>query len=183
MNYTHRHKCFISYHHENDQYYKERFVKLFDYYLDIFIDKSVGEGEINSNSSTDYIMQQIRDNYLRDSSVTIVLVGKDTWKRKFIDWEISASIRNTQKNPRSGLFGIILPTHADYGKTGYTSNIIPPRLYDNLKNGFAEIYDWTENPDKIQQWINSAFDRKEIKLPDNSRTLFVNNRTGDRWVD
>lgn len=70
-------------------------------------------------------MQQIRDNYLRDSSVTIVLVGKDTWKRKFIDWEISASIRNTQNNPRSGLFGIILPTHDDYGKVGYTSNILP----------------------------------------------------------
>ena len=102
MNTT-RHKCFISYHHANDQYYKDKFVKLFDDYLDIFIDKSVSDGDISDDSSMDYIMQQIRENYLSDSSVTIVLIGKETWKRKYIDWEISAGIRNTQKNPRSGL--------------------------------------------------------------------------------
>ena len=178
-----RHKCFISYHHENDQCFKEKFVSLFDDKLDLFIDKSVRDGEINDDSSADYIMQQIRDNYLSDSSVTIVLIGTETWKRKFVDWEISASIRKTQNSPRSGLIGIILPTHPDFGKTNYTANLIPPRLYDNAINGFAEIYNWSENPDKIRTWINEAFERKDSKLPINTRTVFRKNRTGESWSD
>ena len=182
-NSNQRHKCFISYHHEDDQYYKDKFVRLFDDYLDIFIDKSVGEGEINDDSSNEYIMQQIRDKYLSDSSVTIVLIGTETWKRKFVDWEISASIRKTPNSPRSGLIGIILPTHSDFVKTNYTANLIPPRLYDNANNGFAKIYDWTEDPNKIQTWINEAFERKDLKLPINTRTLFRKNRTGDSWSD
>lgn len=178
-----RHKCFISYHHENDQFYKDKFVKLFDEYLNIFIDKSVSDGDINDNCSADYIMQQIRDNYLKDSSVTIVLIGSETWKRKYVDWEISSSIRNTQKNHRSGLVGIILPTHPDYNTRKYHPNIIPPRLYDNIECGFASIHNWSENPLEIQKWIDEAFNRKDSVNPDNSRPLFGKNHTGDSWTD
>ena len=135
----------------NDQYYKDKFVKLFDDYLGIFIDKSVSDGDIGDDCSTDYIMQQIREDFLSDSTVTIVLIGEETWKRKYVDWEISASIRNTQKNPRSGLIGIILPSHPNYTTEKYTSNIIPPRLFDNDKCGFAKIYNWSENPVAIQK--------------------------------
>ncbi len=182
MNTT-RHKCFISYHHANDQYYKDKFVKLFDDYLDIFIDKSVSDGDISDDCSMDYIMQQIRENYLSDCSVTLVLIGKESWKRKYIDWEISASIRNTQKNPRSGLIGILLPSHPDFGTGKYHSNIIPPRLSDNLECNFAKIYNWSENPIAIHKWIDEAFDRKDKIQPDNSRKLFGKNKTGEYWTD
>lgn len=182
MNTT-RHKCFISYHHANDQYYKDKFVKLFDDYLDIFIDKSVSDGDISDDCSSDYIMQKIREDYLSDSSVTIVLIGEETWKRKYVDWEISASIRNTQKDPRSGLLGIILPSHPNYTTEKYTPNIIPPRLYDNDKCSFAKIYKWSENPTVIQKWIDEAFDRKDEIQPDNSRKLFGKNKSGDCWTD
>ena len=178
-----RHRVFISYHHDNDQDYKEKFVELFDDYYDIFIDGSVGDGDIDDTLKTETIQQKIRDEYLRDTTVTIVLIGRETWKRKHIDWEISSSIRHTKYNSRSGLLGILLPTHPDYGKGGFTPNIIPPRLYDNLENGFAKIYDWTDNHSSIRQWIETAFrDRIEI-IPDNSRQLFGKNRTGDHWVD
>jgi len=81
---TIRHKVFVSYHHENDERYKIIFEKMFG---DVYISKSVEIGDIDPNLKTETIRQKIRDEFLRDSSVTVVLVGKETWKRKHIDWE------------------------------------------------------------------------------------------------
>lgn len=182
-NSTNRHRCFISYHHANDQEYKDKFVRLFDDWADIFIDKSVGDGDIDDDCKTETIWQKIRDNYLSDSTVTIVLIGKETWKRKYVDWEISSSLRDTKNSSRSGLIGILLPTHPSFGSNYYSKNIIPPRLYDNQKCHFAAIYDWTDDPKDIQRWIDDAFERRYIVNPDNSRDLFRRNQTGDFWTD
>ncbi len=176
---TIRHKVFVSYHHENDERYKVIFEKMFG---DVYISKSVEIGDIDPNLKTETIRQKVRDEFLRDSSVTVVLVGKETWKRKHIDWEISSSIRHTQYNPRSGLFGIILPTHLNYGKDTYNRYLIPPRLYDNIKCEFSKIYDWSDNINSIKNWINQAFLRKDKINPDNSRDLFKNNRSGSQWA-
>ncbi len=174
-----RHKVFVSYHHR-DQYYRNLFEKIFG---DIYVSKSVEIGDIDTNLKTETIRQIIRDKYLRDSTVTVILVGKDTWSRKHVDWEIYSSLRHTKFNPRSGLLGMILPTHQDYKRAKFNSYIIPPRLYDNIKNKYAKIYDWTDNVNTLQNWIHDAFLRKDIDIPDLSRPLFKNNRSGSRWQD
>ena len=107
---TKRHKVFISYHHDNDQEYRNEFERICSSQFDIMISKSVQDGDISSYSSADNTHRIIRDEYLRDSTVTIVLIGNDTWQRKHVDWEISSSLRHTMFNPRSGLIGIILPS-------------------------------------------------------------------------
>jgi len=179
----HRHKVFVSYHHENDQYYRNYFENMFANTYDILVSQSVQIGDINPNIQTDTIRQKIRDDYLRDSTVTVVLIGSNTWQRKHVDWEIGASIRNTQFNPRSGLLGIILPSYQrPYNEPNkYFHHTIPPRLHDNIENGFANIYDWSENPSDVQQWIHEAFQKRNNVNPNNSYSSFVNNRSGDRW--
>lgn len=176
-----RHKVFVSYHHANDQYYRDLFEGLFTNLHDIMVSKSVQIGDINPYLQTDTVRQKIRDEYLRDSTVTVVLIGTKTWKRKHVDWEIAASIRSTQYNPRSGLLGIFLPTHPDYGRDKYNPYICPPRLYDNVQCGFAKLYDWTTDPALVQGWIHDAFERRKKVDPDNSYPSFVNNRSGERW--
>ena len=176
-----RHKVFVSYHHENDQDYRNRFELLFSSYFDIMVSKSVQIGDIESNLKTGTIRQKIRDEYLRDSTVTVVLIGAETWKRKHVDWEISSSIRKTEYNPRSGLLGIILPTHPDHVRGKCNPYIIPPRLYFNVKCEFAKLYDWSGDPGKVARWIHAAYTRKDTVDPDNSYPSFVNNRTGERW--
>ncbi len=184
-----RHKVFVSFHHgveydpKSGVNYKNKFVRLFQDHSEAIISKAVQEGDIDPYSKTETIRQKIRDNYLRDSTVTVVLIGPKTWKRKHVDWEISSSIRDTQKNPRSGLLGLFLPTHQDYGRNKFDPYIIPPRLYDNVKLscGFAKLYDWTEEPSKIMNWIHEAFERRKEILPDNSFPMFKNNRSGERW--
>lgn len=178
---TQRHNVFVSYHHDNDQNYREEFEKLFNNYYDIIISKSVQIGDIDPNLPVDRVRQIIRDDYLRDTTVTIVLIGKETWKRKHVDWEIGASIRDTKYNPRSGLLGIFLPSHTDYGRDKYRKCIIPPRLYDNAKCNFAALYDWNTNPTTIQKWIHEAFLNRKNVNPNNSYPNFINNRISDGW--
>ena len=83
-----RHKVFVSYHHKNDQKYRNDFEDLFANQHDIMISKSVQIGDIDTNLKTDTIRQKIRDEYLRDSTVTIVLIGSQTWQRKHVDWKL-----------------------------------------------------------------------------------------------
>ncbi len=173
----HRHKVFVSYHHENDQNYRNRFETLFGKVFDIMVSKSVQIGELGPYLQTETIRQKIRDDYLRDSTVTVVLIGTETWKRKHVDWEIGASIRHTNFNPRSGLLGIYLPTYQQkdhYGR--YDPAGIPPRLLDNVKCGFADLHSWSNDPNEVQKWIHTAFENRNKILPDNSYTSFVNNR-------
>ena len=176
-----RHQVFVSYHHLNDQGYRNRFERLFSGHSGIIISRSVQIGDINPNLATETLRQKIRDEYLRDSTVTVVLIGSETWKRKHVDWEIGSSIRQTQYNPRSGLLGIILPTYPRRDQTKYDNYTIPPRLWDNINCGFAPIINWSEDASFIQAQIHEAFDRRNRVNPNNSYPSFVNNRSGERW--
>lgn len=175
-----RHKVFVSYHHANDQYYKNLFDNLFSNIYDIMVSKSVQIGDIDSNLPTERIRQKIRDEYLRDSTVTVVLIGSETWKRKHVDWEIGSSIRQTEYSSRSGLLGIVLPTYPRKDLTKYDPYTIPPRLYDNVKSNFAQIYNWNDNSFVVQKWIHDAFERRNKIIPDNSFPSYINNKSGEK---
>src|SRR6266487_5338107 len=81
-----RHKCFLSYYSED----ADEVLAFVERFSDVFIPKTVGISDeypwVNSDDD-DYVMDVIRDDYLADSTVTIVFVGKCTWSRKFVDWE------------------------------------------------------------------------------------------------
>ena len=125
-----RHRAFISYHDE-DRDWKDKFSRQMGKHI---IDRSVKVGNIDDiNIKTETIRQKIRDNFLRDSSVTVVLIGPCTWRRMHVDWEVGSSLRDTKRNPRSGLLGILLPNHPDYNKKRHNSRLMPPRLADNLE--------------------------------------------------
>lgn len=181
---TQRHKVFVSYHHANDQWYRDQFEHLFTKINDIFVSKSVQIGDIAENLKTETIRQKIRDEYLRDTTVTVVLIGAETWKRKHVDWEISSSIRHTKYSNRSGLLGILLPSYhshynIEYRKYSHCS--VPPRLSANLKNGYAKLYNWNNNPYLVQSWIHKAFEDRMNLIPINSYPSFSKNRTTNTW--
>ncbi len=173
-----RHRVFISFYHE-DQAYKDWFLQMMG--GDI-VDESVGDGDIDDdNLSTETIRQYIRDNFIRDATVTIVLIGPCTWQRKHVDWEIGSSLRATRLNSRCGLLGILLPNHPDAAANRYNLNLVPPRLADNVNgNGpYAAVYNWSYNANEIRNWIHQAFVRRDGTPPNNGRRQFRNNRSGD----
>jgi hypothetical protein len=181
MSRTKRHKAFISYHHGLDEGWKDRFVWKMG---DRIIDKSIYVGEIvDTTSPTADTLRRIREEYISEATVAVVLVGPRTWQRKFVDWEIGATLRDTTMNPRCGLIGILLPTHPDFGKSTYNPRLLPPRLADNCSGDhpFAKIVDWRGRggADDIQAHIHTAFLRRRKQPdPDNSRLPFGRNWNG-----
>ena len=127
------HKVFISYHHYNDQDYKDDLVTLACQH-EIFIDKSVDTGDIDDSLPDERIREIIRDEYLRDSTVTIVLVGQDTKRRKHVDWEIYSSMFDGRINKKSGVVVVNLP--------GTSNHFTAPRQREK-KVVYPDIEDWT----------------------------------------
>lgn len=162
---TSKHKVFISYHHTNDEYYRLLFETLFG---NIFINKSVRQNDIDTDVSTEYIKRLIQKNYISDSSVVVVLVGSETYCRKHVDWEIAAGLMK-KVGGYSGILGLHLPTHPDYGSNHYNENNVPLRLARNIQSGYAKIYDWADDADTIKARIEDAFNARI------SRNQFISN--------
>lgn len=128
---TVRRKCFISYHHA-DQQAVDQFVRDFDHEYDTFIARGLGTempGDIIQSTNADYIMRRIREKFLGGSTVTLVLMGRCTWARRYVDWELQSSLRHGAKTTPNGLLGIKLP-----GFGGF-----PPRFNDNLSSNWPSV--------------------------------------------
>lgn len=200
MNNT-KHKVFISYHHANDQQYKEELLRL-NRTHDIFIDGSVDTGDIDDTLPNESIRQIIRDSYLADSTVTILLVGTETKNRKHVDWELKSSMINGSVNKKSGVLVINLPTtgctlytasHKEEKELIYPENkswmtiddrteydrrypYLPARIIDNLLKTEAKIsvVNWdklTSNIERLRFLIHATFEEKSSCEYDLSRPM------------
>jgi hypothetical protein len=92
---------------------------------------------------------------MRNCSVTVVLIGSETGHRKWIDWEIWASLRPYKNisNPfksfkPNGLLAIFLPTQ---------THSIPPRLQDNINSGYAVSMRWKNLERDFESKVNYAY--------------------------
>lgn len=154
-------KIFVSYHHRGDQAYYDAFSRTFHDAYDSITDNSL-EREIDSDD-VDYVTRRIRENYITGSSCTIVLVGANTWGRKYIDWEIKATL-----DKQHGLVGVQLPT-LQAGPNGLVT--VPDRLNDNIHSGYALWITWaaiTVSAQACANYIAQANGR--------DKRLIVNNR-------
>jgi hypothetical protein len=176
-----RHKCFVSYHHV-DQGEVDNFIRTFDHERNAFIARGLGEemaDDIINSDDTNYVMQRIRELYLKESTVTLVMMGKCTWARRYVDWEIQASLRHGETTTPNGLLGIKLPSHPKSGGQ------FPNRLNINLKQSddqedcYARWMEYPQRSDSLANNIDAAFDRRfsHAKWIDNPRERFKHNRT------
>lgn len=165
-----RHKCFIAYHHD-DQTRVDTFIRTFDEKRDVFINRGLGmTSDVIESEDVDYVMRRIRQLYLQDSTVTIVLVGKCTWARRFVDWEVQASLRQPQDGKPNGLVAILLP-HLDKA-------VLPERVKANVESGYAKYYKYPQSADSLSRMIDEAFNARTDRpnVIKNSRERFTNNR-------
>ena len=141
--------CFVSYHHEYDQKYLRKLRRL------------IGEMKVADYSmkhdigdyTNETIYKKVRQK-MRSTSVTIVLIGERTGHRKWIDWEIWASLRgythpyDTLKSFKpNGLLAIYLPVD---------SHSVPNRLQDNIDSGYAVRMKWDNLERDFESKVNYA---------------------------
>lgn len=199
------HNVFISYHHDNDQFYKEEILRMNRLY-NIFNDYSVYTGDISDSLSHEAIRTKIRDEYLRNSTVTILLVGTDTWGRKHIDWELYSSMFDGPVNKKSGILVINLPSincthctaphpeekefiHPEYtnwvslnSRTEYENRypFMPDRIIDNLvqKGVKISVTPWEKidnNPSNLRFLIHAVHESRTNNQYDLSRSMRTKN--------
>lgn len=157
-----KHKAFYSFYHFEDQEYREKAEKQFN---DILINKSVKDGDIDTDNCTDYIRHLIRENHLDDTSLLVVLVGPKTKGRKYIDWEIYWALDYKIGDRYSGVLGLLLPSHPDFGTGTFNPENVPSRLAANVDTGYAVISDWTEDCIKMQNLVETTLKaRKNVHL-------------------
>lgn len=108
LNIPTKRQIFVSYHHGSDQWYYDEFSRIFSDTYDVVKDNSLDRA-IDSDDS-DYVMRRIRENYITGTSCTIILCGAETSQRKYVDWEIKATL-----DKYHGLIGINLPSSTSSG--------------------------------------------------------------------
>ena len=192
------HKVFVSFHHANDQKYKEGLVSWAEKNK-VFIDGSVDMGEIPEDWDDQKIREYIRDEHLKDTTVTILLVGTETKNRKHIDWELYSSMYDGTVNKKSGIIVILLPSvKSEYYTCAHSSEktfypettqwmsidsreeyhrrypYLPERIIDNLlePNAFISVINWDKlTPGILRQMIDNAYNSRATCTYDLSRPM------------
>jgi hypothetical protein len=163
-----RRKCFVSYHHD-DLTEVDRFIDRFG--PGNFIKRGITlPEEVINSQDPDYVMRRVRELYIRDSTVAIVLVGRCTWARRFVDWEIQASLRQPANGLPNGLLGILLDKRIRPS--------LPPRFELNRESGYAKYHYYPANVSSLEEWIEDAYWARErrSRLIRNPRDRFLRNR-------
>ncbi len=163
-------RVFVSY-HEADSHYYDTFSVLFDDTWDFIMDRSLHQLFGNRDSDPEYVLRQIREKHITGTSCTIVLCGAQTQQRKFVDWEICATL-----NKEHALIGINLPTNP---RRLDGTHWVPDRLFDNYHSGYAVWHHWSELeevPSPLVGWIEDARARPSSLIV-NSRSLMPRNRS------
>lgn len=184
------HSIYISHNRKDadDKRYKQLFIKFLTDQERIVPQNDAFFNEIPVYLTMSEVREKMRERILLDSTVTVVLVGKNTWKSKQVDWEISSSIAdanlvNTPMQQRSGLVAILLPTHPNYCEENHINPyLLPPRLYQNQKSGYVKIHKWTSQVTDITDWIHNAFIDRYDRTPDDSYPMLKHDLTGEQWT-
>lgn len=148
-------KVFVSY-YKTDQVEVDSFVHRWATSEGVFIPRILGAGpdyDLIDSSNPEYVMSVIRRDYLGDSTVTLLLVGACTHSRRYVDWELKASLRQGDYIP-NGLVGIVLPSQG-------TSARLPERFQANWSAGHVTCYAryWTAptTSSELGAWIEDAY--------------------------
>lgn len=155
-------QVFISYHHHGAQNAVDNFRTQFSDNLEVFTDSSI-EREADSDDVS-YLTRVCRE-AITGTSVTIVVISRQTGRRKFVDWEIHDTL-----DKKHGLLAISVP-----GLSASDASL-PDRLTDNLKSGtgYAKWYDYPSSGSRLLEMIEAAYNADVSKI-NNTRPKRTNN--------
>ena len=201
-----RHKVFISYYHREDEYYRERFEELFGHLFinksvkpgdidtdlsDEYIKRLIQWGYISDSSvvlvlvgpkthcrkHVDWEISAGLDPRVgnkRAGLVGLILPNSSLYKTNIVEWIDKKRMEEIIRKQRD-IYSVTDEINDILSKKYHK---LPPRLLDNLLSGYAYLYKWTENEDKIKFIIDKAFNEREQKLEfaKNRRLQFRRNR-------
>ena len=151
-------KVFIS-HYKGDRKEVDEFIRKFAIEEKVFTPYILGANdndEFIDSTDPEYVMTKIREKYLQDTTVTIVLIGSCTHSRRYVDWELKSSLRQGNYIP-NGVMGIVLPSQKNTAH-------LPPRLAENWSEGhnncYARYWSYPQTAAQLGAWIDDAYNAR-----------------------
>ncbi len=120
------------------------------------------------SDDTDYVLRRIREKYIRGTSATITLIGECSWTRKYVDWEIAATLRNNLSDPRGALLAVQLPSIDGRSDVTLPNRLAMNRQYDSrshTERGYASYHPYPQAGSTLSQWVEQAIVRRNQKVP------------------
>lgn len=143
-------RIFVSFHHDLNQEHAEKIRRIIVSLGHTDITVNEGTKIENEDSLTDEnIRQKIRDKFLKDVDVTIVVVGSDTTNRKHIDWEIWGTVYQFEGHRQ----GSIVVVNALTNNVSWLLNEDLIQRHDALED---KVRFWSQNSDvthKSLEWL------------------------------
>jgi len=166
---------FVSF-HQRDELEASVFCQRFDQYFNQI--RTLGVHELGADyaehiesGDSDYVMRQIREKKIAGTSCTVVLIGKCTWARRYIDWEIAATLRNNTDDPRGGLIAVQLPSAEAQGWSTLPARFqLNLNRVDGVDSGYARYYAPAPSDDSIARWVEDAVVRRDSLEPASGST-------------
>jgi hypothetical protein len=158
-----RRAVFVSYQHGHDQVHYDAFAKLYSGTYRITRNSALRQRVESADAEA--MVRSMQADHLTASSCTIVLCGLATRWRKFVDWEIRATL-----DEEHGLIGVKLPNLRIEPHDGN-------RLQDNIDSGYAVWVTWEQlrdGPNVLASFIEDAIARPK-DLIRNGRALRLRN--------
>ena len=165
---------FISYHHNGDAKLRDLFERQFGRTMR---SASIYPGEIAVPVSDAAVKRVMRER-VSGCDTTMVIVGHETFGRRWVDWEIRSALDPRINGGRKSLHGVLSPelsprlgeisdavaaaretarsrvltTSDDLNRTFLErfSFALPARLLDNLISGYAAIHAWPESEKVVE---------------------------------
>ncbi len=172
--------------HPEDQALVDTFLQDFDHLngLAVWREGELPEDILRDNDKHS-VIHKIRERYLKDSAITLVLIGPCTYTRRAVDLELMASLHhggdemaNADEAERlpNGLLGVLLP---NYDNAGF-----PDRLNENLQvpdrgtQAYANVIVYPESRDALVEALRDAERARSERrdLVDNSPHMFSEDR-------
>ena len=159
---------FITYHHA-DQKEVDDFVALFGGWFNSMRVLGVSdEDDLVDSDNTDYVLRRIREKCMYGSSATIALIGECSWARKYVDWEIAATLRNNPNDPRGAVLALQLPCIDGRNDVTLPERLAMNRRYDSSVHkelAYASYHRYPGSGSSLAQWVEDAIVRRDNREP------------------
>lgn len=182
-------KVYISCYNNNDREYKNKLISLNKERNNTIFEliKSETKQYISLDPKQDGFTKWIKNKYLRDSEVLILLVGLETKNRKHIDWEVRAIMEENALYKKGGIMIVYLDDVVNKYGNRIPRSVLPKVLAENFgtQTAFFVETTWeklTQNYSMLEKLIDVTYGfgkmsdyiiNNDIQIKDESNVKFI----------